>query len=182
MKILFACVTIVAVLTTSSVEAKRGGFLSALFRNGAQTAARAGVHSYSAPAIKTYGPDVLTAEQIERCIKAATELDRNSEAVDAISNAINAEGAAISRAQQFLSLEKDLVDRYSDASVNAYNRKLAAMRTRINAHNANVDRGEAEQASHNSRVGSYNAECAKKYYADDMEAARVKLGLKDDPK
>jgi hypothetical protein len=32
------------------------------------------------------------------------------------------------------------------------------------------------------RVGIYNAECAKKYYADDMEATRVKLGLKDDPK
>jgi hypothetical protein len=184
MKILLACILTISI-ASSIAPADAKGFLSALLRGSAKTATRAGVqagvHSYAAPT-KTDGTDTLTVEQIEACIKAAQALDKSSEYVEAMSAAINSEGGAISRAQQSLSIEKDLVDRYSDASVNAYNKKLAAMRTRINAHNANVDRGQAEQVSHNARVGSYNAECAKKYYADDMEAARVKLGLKDDAK
>lgn len=167
----------------SSADAK--GFLAALLRGGAKTAARAGMqagaHSYIAPT-KTYSADTLTTEQIEACIKSAQALDKSSEYVDALADAVNTEGGAISRAQQLLSIEKDLVDRYSDASVNAYNRKLASMRTRINAHNASVDRAQTEQASHNARVGAYNAGCAKKYYADDMEAVRMRLGLKDDAK
>jgi hypothetical protein len=172
---------VVVIISASPVDAK--GFLSGLLRGGARTAARAGVHAaVQSYAPKTYGPDTMTAEQIEKCLASAQGLDKSSEYVDALSSVIDAESAAISRSQQFLSMEKDLVDRYSEASVDAYNRKMAAMRTRISAYNTSVDRGKAEQASHNARVVSYNAECAKKYYADDMEAARVKLGLKDDPK
>lgn len=181
MKVFFTSILTVSLAFSTTADAK--GFLSALVRGGVRTAAhggvKAGVHSYLAPT-KTYGSDTLTVEQIEGCIKVAQALDQSSEKIDAAAMAINAEGVSIGRAQQLLSIEKDLVDRYSDASVNAFNRKLATMKTRINEHNANVDRRRAEQANHNARVSSYNAECAKKYYADDMEAARVKLGLKDD--
>jgi hypothetical protein len=184
MKVSFALIIAIAV-AFSAAPADAKGFLSALLRGGAKSAARAGVqagvHSYAAPT-KTYGPDTLSVEQIEECIKTAQALDKSSANIDAMADAVDVEGDAISRAQQLQSIEKDLVDRYSDASVNAYNKKLAAMRARISAHNANVDRGQAEQASHNARVSSYNVECAKKYYADDMEAARVKLGFKDEPK
>jgi hypothetical protein len=129
MKILVAVVVAVAI-SASPADAK--GFLSALLRGGAKSAARAGahagVHSYTAPALKTYGTDTLTVEQIEKCIKSAQELDKSSEYIDALASSTNAEGAAIGQAQQFLTLEKDLVNRYSEASVNAYNNKLAAMR------------------------------------------------------
>lgn len=183
MKILFASVLTVAIAFATAADAK--GFLSALMRGGAKTAVRggvqAGVHSYAAPT-KIYDLNTLTVEQIEACIKVAQALDQSSERMDAVAKAINLEGDAINRAQQQLSIEKDLVDRYSDASVNVFSKKLAAMKARINGHNANVDRGQAEQASHNARVHSYNAECAKKYYAEDMEAARVKLGLTEDLK
>jgi hypothetical protein len=182
MKVLIAGITTVAVIVGASpVDAK--GFLSGLLRGGVRSAARAGVHAgVQSYAPKTYGPDTMTVEQIEKCLGSAQELDKSSEHVDALTNAVDVESAAIARSQQFLSMEKDLVDRYSEASVNAYNRKLTAMRTRISAYNASVDRAKAEQTSHNARVVSYNAECAKKYYADDMEAARIKLGVKDDAK
>ncbi|WP_315799616.1 hypothetical protein, partial [Bradyrhizobium sp. SZCCHNR1002] len=140
----------------------------------------AGAHAYGG--IKTYGSDTLTVEQIEKCIGIAQELDKSSDYLNALSDAINTESAAISRAQQLLAIQKDVVDRYSEASVNAYNAKLTLMRARIAKHNANVDRGQADQDGHNARVVSYNAECAKKYYADDMEVVKTKLGLKDDPK
>ena len=182
MKIFFARIVAVAVIVSASpVDAK--GFLSGLLRGGARSAARAGVHAgVQSYAPKTYDPDTMTVEQIEKCLASAQELDKSSEYVDALANAADAESAAITRSQQFLLMEKDLVDRYSDASVNAYNKKLAAMRTRISAYNTNMDRAKAEQVSHNTRVVSYNAECAKKYYAEDMETARLKLNIKDDAK
>ena len=179
MKLLVTVVAAAAIAASGSVaEAK--GFLSALLRGGAKTAARAGVHAgvQSFSGIKTYGPDTLTIEQIETCLVFAQELDKSSEHLNALSDAINTESAAISQAQLFLATEKDLVDRYSETAVNAYNGKLAAMRARIAKHNAKVDLGQADQTRHNARVVSYNAECAKKYYADDMEATRLKLGIK----
>jgi hypothetical protein len=182
MKIFIAVLTAVAVTVSASpVDAK--GFLSAMLRGGVRSAARVGAHAGVQSYVpKTYGSDTLTVEQIEKCLASAQELDRSSQQVDASANAVDTEAAAIASSQQSLSLEKDLVDRYSKASVNAYNKRLAAMGTRISAYNANVDRVKAEQASHNMRVVSYNAECAKKYYAEDMETARLKLNIKDDQK
>lgn len=202
MKIFVVVVSFIAI-SASPADAK--GFLSALLRGGAtvahsgahsaahaalhaaihgvtHAAAHPGAHSYTAPALKSYGVDTLTVEQLETCIKFAQQLDEASENVDSLSNAIGSESAAITRAQESLALDKDLVDRYSKTSVAAYNRKLSALQTRISAYNASVERAQAEQASHNTRVSSYNAECAKKYYADDMKAVRVKLGLLEDPK
>jgi hypothetical protein len=174
-------IAIAVAVSASPVDAK--GFLSGLLRGGARAAVRAGVHAgVQSYAPKTYDPDTMTVEQLEKCLTFAQQLDKSSEYVDALSNAVDAESAAITHSQQFLSMEKDLVDRYSESSVNAYNKKLAAMRTRINAYNVSVDRAKAEQVSHNTRVVSYNAECAKKYYADDMETARLKLDVKDDQK
>lgn len=182
MNILTAGIAAVAVIFSASpVDAK--GFLSGLLRGGVRGAVHAGVHAGAQSyASKTYGPDTMSVEQIEKCLGSARELDKSSEYVDTLTSAIDAESAAITSSQQLLSTEKDVVDRHSQASVNAYNRKLAAMSTRISAYNTSVDRAKAEQASYNARVVLYNAECARKYYADDMEAARVKLGLKDEPK
>jgi hypothetical protein len=182
MKIFIAGITTLAVIAGASpVDAK--GFLSALLRGGVRGAARAGAHAgiQSYP-LKTYGPDTLTIEQIEKCLATAQALDKSSEHVDALANAVDKEAASITYSQQSLEVEKGLVNRYSDASVNAYNKKLDALRNRISAHNAYVDRAKTEQDSHNTRVVAYNAQCAKKYYADDMETARLKLNIADDQK
>src|SRR3954452_18190886 len=156
MKLIVAVISAIAV-SGSPADAK--GFLAALLHSGAHAGAHAalhaathasahasahpGAHSETAPALKSYGIDTLSVEQIETCIKFAQQLDQSSENFDSLSNAIEAESAAITSAQQSLSLQKDVVDRYSKASVSAYNRKLAAMDVRIGAHNANVARGKA---------------------------------------
>ncbi|MBR0884034.1 hypothetical protein ACVMGC_000978 [Bradyrhizobium barranii subsp. barranii] len=183
MKIRIASIAAIAVILSAvPADARRGAFLSALVRGGVQGAARAGAHAgvQSYGGNKTYGADTLTVEQLEKCIVFAQELDKSSTDVDAFADTIETESRAISQAQQLLAYERDLVDRYSDASVNAYNRKLAAMRQRIGSHNENVDKAKTFQTSHNLRVGMYNMQCAKKYYADDMEAARLKLSVKLD--
>jgi hypothetical protein len=167
--------------TANFAEARRGGFLSALIRGGAHAAANHGTSAAigSTRYIKSYGPDTLTVAELEACIKRATELDKSASLVDAVSDKLATESSAIDRAQADLAATKNLVNRYSEASVNAYNNKLDALSARINVHNNNVRQAKLEQMTHNLSVSLYNNNCAKRYYADDMQAAKLRLGVVD---
>lgn len=178
---------IALLLTCDLAEARKGGFVSALIRGGAHAAgsspkdapgSSAGT-STSVSATKTYGPDTLTLTQLERCVGVAVELDRSSDTVDARAGAMESEKSAIDTAQSDLSAAQARVDRRSKASVDAFNRKLDALNARIEAHNVGVRAYKALEAGHNQKVASYNADCARKYYADDMNAVKLKLGLKE---
>ena len=68
----------------------------------------------------------------------------------------------------------------SQASVDAYNAKLDSMRVRITKYNASLEIAKMEQFAHNIGVQAYNRQCTKKYYQDDMDSAKKKLGLKDE--
>lgn len=177
---------IAILLTCDFAEARKGGFVSALIRGGAHAAGSASQStgssagtSTSIPAAKTYGPYTLTLAQLERCVGVAVELDRSSDAVDARAGSVESEKSAIDTAQSELSAAQARVDRRSKASVDAFNRKLDALNARIEAHNVAVRAYKALEAGHNQKVASYNADCARKYYADDMNTVRIKLGLKE---
>jgi uncharacterized phage infection (PIP) family protein YhgE len=168
------------VTSTADVEARRGGFVSALVRAGAHAATSHGTSSSSSAgtqAIKTYGPEVLTVAQIEACLRRATDLDKSAGSLQELVDKVKGDSSDIERAQTDLQAQKQQVNTRSEASVNAYNSRLAALRTRIDRHNASVDQVRSQEAAHNSVVSLYNADCAKKYYRDDMEAARVRLGI-----
>lgn len=71
-----------------------------------------------------------------------------------------------------IELQRPRVDRYSQNSVDAFN-------VLIDHYNVLVTNGKAKQATfnslvdaHNSEANSYNANCAKKYYADDLSDAQ----------
>jgi hypothetical protein len=168
------------VTSTADVEARRGGFVSALVRAGAHAATSHGTSSSSSagtPAIKTYGPEVLTVAQIEACLRRATDLDKSAGSLQELVDKVKGDSSDIERAQTDLQAQKQQVNTRSEASVNAYNSRLAALRTRIDRHNASVDQVRSQETAHNSVVAVYNTDCAKKYYRDDMEAARVRLGI-----
>ncbi len=180
MRALAALTVIVLLASADFAEARRGGFVSSLIRGGARAAAHGSGGSGGVGTYKSYGPDVLTVTQIEACVKRASELDRSVGILEARTQQIEAESTAIDRTQAELQRAKLSVDTYSAASVNAYNAKLNQLRTRINVHNSNIPQAKFEQAAHNSAVASYNTDCAKKYYQDDMDSVKLKLGLKDD--
>jgi hypothetical protein len=179
-KVLVPAVAIL--LTCDFAEARKGGFVSALIRGGAHATASTSSSSAgtsSSTGTKTYGPDTLTLVQLERCVGVAVELDRSSDTVDTRIRTVEAEKSVIDTAQSDLSAAQARVDRRSPASVDAFNRKLDALNVRIEAHNVAVRAYKALEANHNQKVASYNADCARKYYADDMNAVRLKLGLKE---
>jgi hypothetical protein len=181
MRIVLVLAGLLLLASANFAEARRGGFLSALIRGGAHSAANHGTSAAigSTRYIKSYGPDTLTVAQLEACIKRATELDKSAGVVEAVTDKLAAESSAIDRAQAELTVAKDLVNRYSQPSVNAYNNKLDALNARINAHNNNVRQAKVEQTTHNLSVTLYNNDCAKRYYHDDMEAAKLRLGVID---
>jgi DNA repair ATPase RecN len=154
--------------------------VSALIRAGAHAATSHGTSSSSGAAaspIKTYGPEVLTVAQIETCLRRAMDLDKSAGSLDDLADKVKANSSDIERVQADLQAQRQQVDTRSEASVNAYNGRLAALRARIDRHNANVEQIRSREATHNSLVALYNADCAKTYYRDDMEAVRVRLGI-----
>jgi len=178
-KLLFAALAIAA-LNCDAAQARRGGFLSALIRTGAHAAASSTHTSTSSPtAAKIYGPDTLTVAQLEQCVSSAVALDRSSETLETRSLAIDSEKASVEAAQADLAVDKARVNTRSKASVDAFNRKLDALNARIDSFNAGIRAYKELESAHNQQVASYNAGCAKKYYADDMNAVRQKLGLKE---
>jgi hypothetical protein len=161
-------------------EARKGGFVSSLIHGGVRTgAAPAGSGSASSYSPKTYGSDTLTPAQLERCVSTAVTLDKSAEQTEETFRKVDAEKAAIEAAQARLSADQARVDRRSRAQVDAFNRKLEALNERINRHNAVIRSYKSVEATHNQKVPSYNGECAKKYYAEDMAAVKTKLNLQE---
>jgi hypothetical protein len=165
-------IAIACLLSAAPAEARGGGrFLGSLLSRGAVAAATHSGSSSSAGA-KSYTADVLTVAQLAQCIRKAGKLDGDSERLEANRSAVTQAEAAVESSKAEIDNRRARVDQRSRASVNAFN----AM---IDRHNSLVENAKARQAgfnseidAHNTEVGAYNAECARKYYADDLAAAQ----------
>jgi hypothetical protein len=128
-------------------------------------------------AAKQYGPNVLTVDQLVLCLKMAGGLDEQSEQLaqkrseletasndlDKLKGQIDAKSAAVNRRSQ------TSVDSFN-AEVSRYNSGLGRFKSQEGAFNVLV-------VDHNTKVSGYNLQCSRKYYADDMEAARKLAGI-----
>jgi hypothetical protein len=148
-----------------------GGLLGrGLAREAIVTGQRSNIQPQYLP--KTYGPDILTVEQLAACIKKAVILDENSERLEASRTTLLSSGSEIDLSSAAIEFQRPRVDHYSKKSVDAFN-------ALINRYNVLAVNGKAKQASfnalvdtHNTEAGAYNVECAKKYYADDLTDAQ----------
>lgn len=153
-----------------------GRFLASLLARGvAREAVGAAARSSSAETVyapKTYGPDVLTVDQLAACMKKATALDGESDRIESARASLLTIKSAIDAKVTAIELKRVALDRYSKKSVDDFNAV-------IESYNALVSAGKAKQAdfnaavdNHNVVVDGYNIACVKKYYADDMEEAK----------
>jgi hypothetical protein len=150
-----------------------GRFLGSLVARGvvreAITAGRSQSQSY---APKVYNSDVLTVAQLAACIKKASKLDGDTERLEASRAVFLSSKSEIDLSSAAIELQRPRVDYYSQKSVDAFN-------ALINRYNILVTDGKAKQVSFNALVDGrnaeadvYNAECVKKYYADDLPDAQ----------
>ncbi|MCX7310198.1 MAG: hypothetical protein NTV56_00355 [Alphaproteobacteria bacterium] len=165
----------IAVASCGTAEARGlGRFASGMARGAISNSAHAGVRSYVA---KNYTLDVLTVDQLVACLKRANSLDEESEeletsrvAVQIASKELDELGARIE--QRGLTVDtrvKRQVDGFN-ADIEVYNATVQSHKARQAAFNKQVD-------LHNVGAALFNGNCAKKYYADDMENARKLAGL-----
>jgi hypothetical protein len=150
-----------------------GRFLGSLVARGAvRGAIIAGRSQSDTYAPKVYSADVLTVEQLALCIKQATKLDGDNDWLEIDRRALLASKSEIDASSAAIELQRPRVDHYSQQSINGFN-------ALIDRYNALVTNGKVKQASFNAlvdafnvQVNTYNANCAKKYYADDLPDAQ----------
>jgi hypothetical protein len=150
-----------------------GRFLGSLVARGAvREAIVVGRSQSQSYAPKTYTADVLTVAQLAACIKKASKLDGDSERLETSRAVFLSSKSEIDLASAAIEFQRPRVDHYSQQSVDAFN-------TLINRYNVLVTDGKAKQVSfnalvdaHNVEADAYNAECVKKYYADDLPDAQ----------
>jgi hypothetical protein len=170
------CALVLIAATSEPAEARRGRFVTSLIARGATHATTPGTTApTSAP--KTYGPDVLSVQQLTDCLRKADQLDRNDGSVgsdrelvrakfsqvDSLKSEIDRSEATLNRSSQ------SAIDRLN-AAVRRYNAMVGEARSMQTAFNQRIE-------AHNSDVNAYNAACAKRYYADDLDAAKLAAGL-----
>jgi hypothetical protein len=126
----------------------------------------------------SYGPGVLTQDQLEQCIRLERDINTRADSVDAEEAALNARQAEIERLGMEIDLRAGRVDRYSQVSVDNYNRLVMQHRSKVGDFNARLPAFNARVEAHNAQVGEFNAICAqRRYYQSDMQAVRSKLGI-----
>jgi hypothetical protein len=102
-----------------------------------------------APGAK-YSGSVLTQDQLRQCLTQESQINAAVEKLD--------------KDEAFINAQERLVDQYSQASVDRFNRLINQFNESVTTSNASTD--------------AFNASCSgRAYYESDMKAARTSLGL-----
>lgn len=129
---------------------------------------------------KSYTADTLSREQLERCLVDGQSLDDAEAAIAKQEASIVALNDELEDLNARLQRDGITLDRYSKVAVDTYNDGVAAYETKRLAFNRQVDIFNAEIDQFNDVAGRYNMSCnGKTYYEDDMEAARLAVGIFD---
>lgn len=175
--IFVVCALIFAIVGIQTAKAGGlGKFVTALIARGAVSAGIRSAGSY-AHTIKTYPPDTLTVDQLVTCLKKASGLDQESDRLEAERPTLVSLASEVNRLGDEIDQRRVYVNHYSQIDVDRFNHDVdhfnslaADTKNRQLTFNSGV-------TSHNIKVEAFNAECAKRYYADDMEAARKLAGI-----
>lgn len=127
---------------------------------------------------KTYGADTLTQEQLKTCLRYEGAADSAEVEVLRSEMALSSEKDALEREFSRLDHAGRTLDRYSQATVDSYNRGVQMFEVRQEQFNSRVDAHKRLVAEANEKASRFNSQCSnRKYYEDDMSAARRALGL-----
>ena len=122
---------------------------------------------------KIYSPDVLTVAQLHECLQLEDNINRSANRIDMILTGLSSEKQALEAFSLRLDRESNFLDRYSQASVNAYNNLLSQYREQTARFNLKLPVFNTDVETHNANVNKFSVSCAsKKYYETDMDEAK----------
>jgi prefoldin subunit 5 len=157
-----------------------GKFLSGLIARGV---VRGTAHSMDGSAYtpnvpsKSYTPNVLTVDQLVRCLKEASMLDEQSDPLERKRTELQSAGKEVDQLKDQLDIKRAAVNRASQISVDRFNAEIDRYNATVNRLKSQEEHFNLLVSVHNGNVNRFNAECAKQYYADDMESARKLAGI-----
>jgi hypothetical protein len=171
------------ILQPSGADAKRG-FLSSFAGRAAGHAAGAAVGSGtgsattgSATASKSYGTDVLTPTQLEACVLQARKLDEDGDRLDTEAAAVQAVADSAKTMKAGIEAEQASLNRSNKTAINRYNKRVDEYNGTLERYRVAFAAYKPKEAAFNAVVADYNGSCGKKYYPDDMQVIKAKLGL-----
>jgi hypothetical protein len=165
----------IALLCESADARGLGTFVSGLIARGAVGAAVAGARAGAAQ--KTYTSNVLTVPQLVQCLKKADALDQDKDRLNQRKKELQGIGERLDREKLALEISGAQVNRASRVQVERFNASVDDFNGRAQLLKVQEDDFNAQVTQHNSTATSFNGECEKQYYADDMEAARKLAGI-----
>jgi hypothetical protein len=170
-----------SVFAMGAAEAQAGSLLRAFAGRAAVRAGAGAVGSAAGAASgavsKTYGPDVLTVDQLTACVRSAADLDKNSDDIAARSADLDAKIGEIKARKAKLEERSGKVDGGNKKAVALYNAEVETTNKLIKTVKADQPRFNEDVRTHNGRIEEYNGRCAKRYYADDMELAKQQANV-----
>jgi hypothetical protein len=126
---------------------------------------------------KTYTPNILTVDQLVRCLKKASALDQQSDQLEGKRIELQSAGKEIDQLKDQLDIKRAAVNRSSQVSVDRFNAEIDRYNVTADRLKSQEERFNVLVTFHNGNVTGFNAECGKQYYADDMESARKLAGI-----
>jgi hypothetical protein len=162
------CAAILLPSTIDDAEARRGGRFVSSFSRGI---------AHSGSASKTYGPNVLTAAQLVECVRKADQLDGEATLVDTDRQSLQARFVQIDSLKSDIDRSEATINRRSQAAVDRFNAAVTRYNALVNEARSTQSAFNLKVDQHNLSVQTYNAACAKQYYADDLASAKRSLGI-----
>jgi chromosome segregation ATPase len=169
-------------------EAFAGGFLKGLVGRATVRGVGAAVGSSSSSsssastssssaAAKSYGADILTVDQLAACLKSASDLDGASQKIDTERGALEARISGVDARRAKLEETKAKLNRSSQAAVDRHNAQIKDYDKLVGETKAKQNAFNERVRAQNARVDGYNGQCAKRYYVDDLAAAKQKANV-----
>jgi hypothetical protein len=170
-------------MSGESTQARKG-FLATLFEHAAIETGKKGIEyalkhgsKGTVGPTKVYGPDVLSLQQLENCVVDATKLDQESQRLEIEAAELDKLGASATMLKTKIDAERPVLLRTDRAAVERFNAQIGIFNNLSDKYHAEFQAYKTKEIAFNSSVTSYNQSCAKKYYAEDMQLVKSKLGL-----
>jgi len=113
----------------------------------------------------------MTRAQLSQCVQQQRAIDDDSTEIEVLQADLRRSEAELNAVESQIRRQELTLDRYSQESVDSYNRLVARHRRMVQAHNAKLPQVNGKIEQSNQAVERFNAQCAEKsYYESDMQA------------
>ncbi|WP_353110530.1 hypothetical protein [Salinisphaera dokdonensis] len=120
-----------------------------------------------------YSGPILSRQELRECLSQQNKINAGSQHLDNLEASVHAKAQEIEQLESLIQQREPLVDRYSQYSVDNFNRLIEKHRELVKEYNARLRPINQQVSVHQANVEEFNKTCADhQYYQSDMDAIR----------